>query len=520
MWEDNDRRPYSPAPAARFAPYLWDAMDHMVFRPMSDAWSFEPQREAINVNALDEVPDSSWYANRIARRPMSAEEVARGACEAEMSVPAPWQVFAGKPNGATPGFLFEDAAGQRYVLKVDRVSQPEQATAADAIVASLYHAAGYYVPCNRVVGFTEDMLVLREGAMVERTYESDLPMTWEHVYAVIRAAQRFPDGQYRAVVSRFVEGDSLGPWSYLGVHEGDPNDAVPHEHRRELRGMFVLNAWANHWDSREHNTLATWMATGSRGYVRHYLLDFGDSLGYVEGDLRRARRFGHSQWFDAQHIVEDALGFGIIRRPWDDGERGPAGRVLGFYDVERFTPDEWRPDYWNGAFDRRTERDMAWMARIIARFDREHLRAIARLGRFSDPLVERELVRVMAGRRRAILERYLTRLSPLADPELRAGGAEVCMTDLTVAARLRWAEDRGYEARVHSGAALEVYREDERGRVCVELPAAAASGEYLVVDVVSVSSGRERNAPLRLHFVRGAAGLTIVGLERPERQMR
>src|SRR5918994_7088242 len=33
---------------------------------------------AVNVNTLDEVPDSSWFTNRIGQRPMSAAEVARG----------------------------------------------------------------------------------------------------------------------------------------------------------------------------------------------------------------------------------------------------------------------------------------------------------------------------------------------------------------------------------------------------------------------------------------------------------
>ena len=33
-----------------------------------------------NVNALDEVPDSSWFTNRLGRRPMTTEEIARGPC--------------------------------------------------------------------------------------------------------------------------------------------------------------------------------------------------------------------------------------------------------------------------------------------------------------------------------------------------------------------------------------------------------------------------------------------------------
>src|SRR3954468_6223784 len=33
---------------------------------------------AVNVNTLDEVPDSSWFTNRIGRRPMPVSEILRG----------------------------------------------------------------------------------------------------------------------------------------------------------------------------------------------------------------------------------------------------------------------------------------------------------------------------------------------------------------------------------------------------------------------------------------------------------
>src|SRR5687767_138328 len=35
-------------------------------------------KQASNVNAMDEVPDSSWYTNRHSLRPMTMQELARG----------------------------------------------------------------------------------------------------------------------------------------------------------------------------------------------------------------------------------------------------------------------------------------------------------------------------------------------------------------------------------------------------------------------------------------------------------
>jgi hypothetical protein len=515
MWDDDDRRAFTPPPAASSEPYFWDAIDHLVFRPASELWTFTPKREAINVNALDEVPDSSWYVNRLSRRAMSSEEIARGACErTDVEVPAPWRVLSGKPDGATPGFVFEDAHGVRYLLKVDRPGQREQATAADAIVAAVYHAAGYYVPCNRIVGFSEEMLELHPRARA-----GGEPMGWGDIQEVLDVAGRLEDGRYRAVVSRFVGGEPLGPWSYLGTREGDPNDVVPHDARRELRGMFVLSAWVNHWDSRDNNTLSSWITADhtGRGYVRHYLVDFGESLGLIEGGARRELRFGHSQWIDAQHVVEDALTLGLLARPWLPAggarrELGPAGESLGYFDDHPFAPDQWRPDYWNGAFERHTERDAAWMARIVARFTRADLEALTRLGHYADPIAERELVRILASRRRAILERYLTRLSPLSDPRLDDG--ELCLTDLAVSSHLRWPEDRSYASRVivDGGELRAPVRVEDGGVVCAAVP--EVDHDYLVIEQIASTRERETTGPVHVHLARTPRGLALVGLER------
>jgi hypothetical protein len=514
VWVDNDARAYSPAPTEYYSPYFWDAIDNLLFRPASEVWLLETEREAMNVNAVDEVPSSSWFVNRLGRRTMTPEEMALGACDSmTIDAPAPWTIFGGKPDGATPGFLIEDANGDRYVLKVDRPAQAEQSTAAHSIVSAMYHAAGYHVPCIRVVSFTEDMLVLDDEATVEfENSGTEQQMTQEHIDLVLESAARAPHGRYRAVLSRFIDGRPIGPATFEGTRDGDPNDVVPHEHRRELRGMYVMNAWVNHWDARDQNTLSAWIERPNGGYVRHYLIDFDESLGMLEGNDRRARRFGHSQWLDTQHIAEDALTLGFVVRPWDSGNDRPHP-VLGHYEVEGFDPTAWRPDYWNGAFDRRTEHDEAWMARIIARFTREHLRALARLGNYTDPEVERELVRILAGRQQRILERWLTRLSPLTDPVIQDG--QVCVTDLAVSSNLRWPQDRVYVANVYTGDPLRLADDlpirRDGARLCVPVPNERG---YVVVDVVARTVDAETNGPLRLHLMLDGRA-RLLGLERP-----
>ena len=62
---------------------------------------------ALNVNTLDEVPDSSWFTNRIGRHALSSQTSRSGrACRA--SALDGWMVSGGKALGVQPGFRMTD----------------------------------------------------------------------------------------------------------------------------------------------------------------------------------------------------------------------------------------------------------------------------------------------------------------------------------------------------------------------------------------------------------------------------
>ena len=181
--------------------------------------------------------------------------------------------------------------------------------------------------------------------------------------------------------------------------------------------MYVASSWLNHVDSRAENNMSVWMENGGgQGHVRHYVLDAGDTFGISWHEDALVRRLGHSHYLDLQHALEDFVTLGIAERPWTNPARREGFEVFAYYpNVEDYVPDQWRNGYPNPAFERRTERDMAWMARIISRFDREDLEAIVELGRWSDPRHGAILVGTLWGRRARLLERWLTRVSPLSE---------------------------------------------------------------------------------------------------------
>ncbi|HMJ11541.1 MAG TPA: hypothetical protein VK524_09030, partial [Polyangiaceae bacterium] len=256
-----------------------------MFEPLSDTLSLERGSEARNVNALDEVPDSSWFRNRLGAKSLTAAEVARGPCAKERLQPAgAWVVVDGKPDGANPGFTVRTPDGVRHLLKFDGKMQPERASSGDLIGSRLYYAAGFDTPCNEVVWFEPSLLRLSPDATATTAEGDKRPLTPTDLKRALSQATRSADGRVRAGASRLFDDKPIGPWHYDGKRSDDPNDVIPHEDRREVRGSYVLAAWLDHVDARDQNTLTLWHdVSNGRGYVRHTFIDWGDCLGQLWG---------------------------------------------------------------------------------------------------------------------------------------------------------------------------------------------------------------------------------------------
>ncbi len=532
MTSDPDMQPFAPMPAKYFSPLVWDAADNLVFRPISNFFAVDPARASKNVNAFDEVPASSWFTPRLGQRTLTPDEVALGPCEGAppLDPAAPWTVTGGKPDGENPGFFIKGQDGSRYLLKFDGVAQAPRATAADAIVTRLYHAAGYHTPCNRIVFFDASILQLAPDAKAEKSSGKVEPMTQAMVDAAFARALRLPDGRYRGNASLYLKGKPLGPWRYEGTRDDDPNDVVPHEDRRELRAASVIASWVNHFDSREQNTLDMWLEvagpSGSepsgRGYIKHHYIDFGDCFGSLWDWDALSRRWGHSDLFHPTHILGDFLSLGIVVRPWDRAKFGASGEVFGYFDVKPFDPIGWLNEYPNPAFSRLQLADAHWMARIVQRFDDAIITRVIAEGHLDEALAT-ELRRILIGRRDAIVRAWLPRLSTLAEPAVQ--GDEVCARELVDGAWPEAKRARRYDARAWLGLERRPTEATVRvadGQVCVALPRTtsdAAHPSYLIVDAVSRAVTRdvaiEDTPPLRLHLYQVGDTFQLVGVERP-----
>lgn len=536
MLEDNDRQHVEAMPEPYFSGLIWDFVDQTFFRSLNRYLTVDATRPSVNVNAWDEVPDSSWFENRLGAFELSEQTLARGACPENLlrAEDGPWIVTAAKPNGANPGFIIRDTEGRGWLLKFDGHEQGERATAADVFGSRIYHAAGFHSPCNIIVEFDPSVLEIADDAEAEDARGRDVPMAQHHVQQVLDAAFVLPDGRLRASASLFLPGTPLGPWRYQGTWREDPNDVIPHEDRRELRGARLLAAWLNHFDAREQNTLAIWYTEDDgTQYVKHYYLDFGDCLGSRWAQDGLSRRFGNAYYFDAAEILLDLFSFGLALRPWDTVTVNEEAHELGYFDVEHFDPVRWKVGYPNPAFVRMQAEDGAWMARIIAAFDHARVRAMLDEARIVDTAFDAEVMRVLMARRRLILEHWLLVRSPLDAPRISADGGTVCLDDLAIQTGVLAPEEVRYTTRFFDGTSWDRPRWSETltpgagGQSCIPLlrdttprPADATSAGapegYAILDVVlTPHAGATPVPPLRIHLVDDGATFTIVGIERP-----
>src|SRR5580765_1859270 len=96
-----------------------------------------------NLNTIDEVPDSSWFTNRIGAAPMTDLQIARGVNSETPPAAEQWTLLREKSAGTNPGFTARDANGQTWFLQFDSTEYPQASTAAVEISTKLFWALGY-----------------------------------------------------------------------------------------------------------------------------------------------------------------------------------------------------------------------------------------------------------------------------------------------------------------------------------------------------------------------------------------
>ncbi len=476
--------------------------------------------KALNVNTIDEVPDSNWFTNRIGARPYSIAEAIKGPLtdEDHGMAPGPLTILKEMKTGVSPKFLLKDSAGVTWFVQLDAKGYPEASTGASMVANKLFHALGYWQVKYQLGVLRADDLRIGEKATAETPSGEKRRFQQRDIVKVLRRANQGAEGTYRVMASRGIDG-VLGGFKYNGTRPDDPNDVVPHEHRRELRALKVFAAWANLVDLKAGNTLDATVEENGRTVVRHYLQDVGSTFG--TGALG-PREFdeGYENQLEPDKVWKRLVSFGFYFQPWQfiPYTYYPA---IGYFEGERFDPPAWKPRVPSAAILNARADDLFWAAQRVVAFSDDMLRAIVHEAHYSDPAAERHLATVLMQRRDKIAAAYLPAINPVVRPALDAAG-RLTFGNAAVDARVAREPSGGYNA------AWFVFDNTTGSRTAIGGPGPAQPGGtpapgglpekigtfVLVTISASDPAHPSWSEPVQAYFKRIADGWKLIGFER------
>ncbi len=396
------------------------------------------------------------------------------------------------------------------------------------IANKIFWALGYNQVESYITSFDPTHVQIDPKATARRPNGKRTQYTRDDMLEVLGRARKSPDGTYRVVAGRLVKGTILGGFRYKGTRPDDPNDIVPHEHRRELRALRVFGAWTNLTDLKSGNTLDAIVTENGHAVIRHYLQDVGSTFGTANGP--HEFDIGWEYFWEHGASMRRFLSLGFLLSPWQTvpyEEHATTGRFEG----DRFDPRAWKPQTPTEAYVEMRDDDAFWAARRVAAFTDAQIDAVVHAGQLSDPAAERHLADVLIARRNKIAAAYLPAVNPVVDPRLEEDGT-LTVGNAAVTAAVA-APPSAYHATWSrfDNATGQATPLGKAQSAAARIPVPAAldgcqgglqscipAGGFIEVDVTADSPNPAWQRPVRTWFRRTADGWTLVGLERlPEK---
>ncbi len=385
---------FSTKPSVKKQTIAWHLVDVTVFWPVTQSlnpfqigrWILRRPVHALNLKD-GQVFDSAFFTNQDPAS-LSSEQMRWGPTQLGDSAQGPFLITRMKREGKTSGFFVTDAAGKRYLFKLDPIDAPELLSGAEVVTSKLLHALGYRVPSYEIVILEPKDLKVSAESVQRDNYGRAHPVTLEDVTRQIRP--RLRQGRLRVVASRIVDGQILGPARFKDFR----NCA-------EMRALKVAYAWLNNIDAKDHNTLLVWDGKQTLGY----LIDFGTSLGADAGRAGLKHPCAGSTYIvDPVVGVFEMLTLGMFPSGCEAHPQS-LGPSLGILSPE-VDPDRWKPYAPNVAFQAMTREDALWMTRRLGHLSKAQIEAVVSAAQYIRTEDATLLVEVIEARRASILKHY------------------------------------------------------------------------------------------------------------------
>ncbi len=432
----------------------------------------DPRRvpHALDVNAIDEVPRSSWF-----QRPRDEHAPLRD--YRRDGPPRPPIRFLDDPasSGTPEAVVISDARGLRYELQPDLKDRPKMRTAAAVIASRLLHAIGYRTPEVYI-------LTLNTGERM--------------------AATRWPNGE------------DLGPTPIVSTRGDDPNDAIDHLDRRTLRALHVVCGWLAIKRLRPRMLRDVYVGSSPKGYVEHQLVGLDGALG-VDDYIDAVKWANDPDRQDSNFFLRVfSMGLSPKAPSIMPQTRWPSVGLI----TERLLPAEHDTSPPFEPFDRMSASDVYWATKRIAAIPHASIaRAIMAARIKAKP--QNWLLQVLHMRRAAVIAYGYDRVTPLEvvtiKPPAREQPAFVELADLAITAGVMKASKTSYQVRylASDGDELGSIALPARGAVLsVPLPVKLRAHDYVVVQVTGKRSKTRLPRAFEVHLKPSGKTFRLLGV--------
>lgn len=421
-------------------------------RPVVGALDPTRYPKALDVNAMDDVPASSWY------------------WPLPLTTAPFFQAYGvdGPPRAPTTvtGNTLTDARGKKYMLSPDHPDAPATTTAAAVIASRLLRAAGYRTP--------EVWLVSQGGKRMSAT--------------------------------RWPIGIDLGPTEMSTTRADDPNDRVDHRDRRSLRALGVFAAWLDIRSLAQDRVVDAYIGEPGHGHVQHFIVGLGSALGAgglgppppldTPGGKVRGNGF--------KNLITLGLARPVPQRPTVKSLLALSPEGAQDFSLSR----PWEP------VDRLLPDDGYWAAKKILRIPQPIIREAIRVADLPEEGVATHIERTLEVRRQLLAKAWLARVTPCELVGLER--TNLVLRDEAVAWDFESAATSRYVVRFLDQDGEEIadprYRKAKGDELRIKIPATALDHSYVVVSVRVVREGKPAPRTCETHLVVKSRVPHVVGM--------
>lgn len=448
-----------PIPIPRKTPFIepFYLSDVYLRRPIVDALDTERFPYAKDVNALDEVPRSSWFS------PVPLDPNGFARAYAEEGPPVPPVRVEQNPEHA---LVITDSRGRVYELRSDIENLEATSTAAGVIASRLARAIGYRTP---------EAWLVDAGAL-------GLGQSTSHP---------------RLLALRWPIGVEIGPTDMTYPRGDDANDKVSHRDRRTLRALGVLAAWLDLHELGPNHLLDVYVGRPGRGHVIHVLTGLDEAIGASSLGRSHTERTvaGVVRGSPLKNLVTLGLARPSNAPPQETTLRIFPAEVKADYELSQ----PWEP------VDRLLPSDGYWLAKRIHDIPSELIDAAIQDAKLPAD-VARHVKRALEARRQTLVAHWFDQVTPCEFVALN--GQNLVLEDQSAVAGAH------YEIELLDSAGNSLGQSFTLAATAGEIEVAIAkfSEKYLVVRVTRRVGDTPAPRAFEAHLIDSGGALHLVGI--------